>query len=294
MRRFLILAAALIPILSSCSYKEAIFVQLPDTVWSITTDGTTTWACFHDEENASLLQFNSSLKRYQIDHGTYVTDGHLVTISTEFASDFILNRTFSGLKRSKTNDHFTRLEPYAFPTLAGTVWASPVSNNLHVAYFPSDGECVELLYSNITREETIPEYGWSGAKKDIAGKDFTFYKDVAIMGVYAAQLVCGPLQEEEISSLKGTVWTYNNTGYPADIPSVILFNGKDRFTRISGLWTGNVSSTRVSPLIFETTSGTYSENDGVLTLKIGDTTENCPLSGGSFTLFEKTYSKLDY
>ena len=294
MRKILSLLIPAALLLTSCSYKENLFVALPGTAWSITKDGTTTWACFHDEEHASLLQLSSDLNRYQIDHGTYETDGHVVTVSTEYASSFQVNRTFWTLKRPNTNDSYTRLEPFVFPTLAGTVWASAVSNDLHIAYFPSDGECLELVYKNITREETVPEYGWSGEKKDLDGKNVTFYRNYMTMGVYAAGLISEPVQEEGASSLKGTVWTYNNIGYPADVPSVILFTGKEQYIRLTGVWSGSVSSVRVNPIVFDVTSGTYTESDGNLTLTIGENKESCPISGGSFTLYEKTYKKLDY
>lgn len=296
-----ILPAALL--LSSCDFRESLYVQVPETVWTQTVDSVSTWLCFHDDENASLLQYSLSSNRSQIDHGTYTTKGHSVIISTEFASEYTVNRTFMNLKRKASNYNYTQLSPYAYPSLAGSVWISPVSNDLHLAFFPSDDECVDLLYSNITREETGSAYGWAGVKKAVTrdgseiavgGMSATTYKNVICEGHLAAGLIGKPLEEEGSSSLKGTVWVYNNTGYPADVPSAVIFTGKDSFIRIIGAWTGNVSDVRVAAIVFDVSSGTYSENGGTLTLSFGDKNESCSVSGSSFTLFEKSYRKLDY
>ena len=180
---------------------------------------------------------------------------------------------------------------------------SPIHNNLHIAYFPSDTECVDILYSNISREDTGSAYGWSGVKKaavlkgssvEAGGLSATLYSGIMTSGVYAAQSVSPPLEEEGTSELKGTVWTYNNTGHPADVPIAYIFSGKDLFVRISGLWAGTVSDSRISPIIFDVAIGTYTVSGGNLTLKVGDKEESCPISGSSFTLSERTFSKLAY
>lgn len=303
MRKLLtvILPAALL--LCSCEFKEGLYVQVPGTVWTQTVDSVSTWVCFHDNENASLLQYSLTNDRSQIDHGTYTANGHSVVISTEFAADYTVNRTFMNLKRKASNYNYTQVFPYAYPSLAGSVWISPVSNDLHIAYFPSDDECVDMLYTNITRVETGSEYSWTGVKNAVTrdgseiavgGMSATTYKDVICEGALAAQLISKPLQEDGSSDLKGTVWVYNNTGYPADVPSAIIFTGKNTFIRIMGTWTGNLSNVRVAAIVFDVLSGTYSGSADTLTLTLGDKNENCPVSGGSFTLYERSYRKLDY
>lgn len=305
MRKLLIpvFSAVLCLTINSCS-KEVLFLPLEGTVWSLKVDDVTTWVCFHNADSASLLQKNAALGRVQADHGSYTADGHVVIVKTEYASEYKINRTFFNLKRSGKNEDYTRLSPSSYKTLAGSVWMTPISNTLHLAYFPAENECVDITYTNITRQEGGPAYGWSGAKKTVSldGSSLqvgdlraTTYKGLITSGVYALQSVCDPLEAEEgTSSLKGTVWTYNNTGYPADVPITYIFTGKDTFVRISGLWTGNVSESRVSPIIFDVVTGTYSESSGTLTLTVGEKTESCPVSGSSFNLSERTFSKLSY
>ena len=60
------------------------------------------------------------------------------------------------------------------------------------------------------------------------------------------------------------------------------------------MWTGTVSSVNISPIIFDVVQGTYSESGGTVSITIGDNSKSCPISGGSFTLSEKTFRKLDY
>ena len=136
----------------------------------------------------------------------------------------------------------------------------------------------------------------SGNTVEAGGLSATLYKGIMTSGVYALQIVDDPIEEEEegTSGLKGTVWTYNNTGHPADIPIAYIFNGKDSFVRISGLYAGTVSDSRISPIIFDIASGTYNESSGTLTLTVGENKESCPISGSSFTLSERTFSKLYY
>ncbi len=305
MRKLLIpvLGAAFLLTLNSCSYKEHLFLPVEGTVWTLKVGKVTTWACFHDADSASLLQHNAELGRVQSDHGTYTADGHVLTIKTEYASEYTINRTFFNLKRVNKNDDYTQLSPCSYHTLAGSVWMTPIHNDLHIAYFLSDTECVDILYSNISREDTGSAYGWSGVKKaavlkgssvEAGGLSATLYSGIMTSGVYAAQSVSPPLEEEGTSELKGTVWTYNNTGHPADIPIAYIFSGKDLFVRISGLWAGTVSDSRISPIIFDVAIGTYTVSGGNLTLKVGDKEESCPISGSSFTLSERTFSKLAY
>jgi hypothetical protein len=304
MRKLLlpVFSAVLLLALSSCS-KEVLFLSLEGTVWNLKVDDITTWVCFHDADSASLLQHNSELGRVQADHGTYTADGHVVTVKTKYASEYTISRTFFNLKRVNKNDNYTRISPYSYKTLAGSIWITPIDNTLHLAYFPSGSECVDISYTNITREETGPAYGWSSSKKtasikgssvEVGNLSATTYKGLITSGVYALQSICDPLEEDGASGLKGTVWTYNNTGYPADVPIVYIFNGKDSFIRVSGLWAGTVSESRISPIVFDVVSGTYTESGGTLTITIGETKESCPIVGSSFTLFERTFNKLSY
>lgn len=292
-----------IVVLASCSYRERLYVDLPGTVWSLKKDNVTTWVYFSEADSASLVQFNSETGRSQIAHGVYSCDGHDVLLNFTGVSTYKLTRTFFNLKRASSNDNYVQLAPYAYSTLEGSVWMTPLDNNLRIAYFTSDAECVDLVYANITREDAGIAYGWD-AKKCAASRDgssltagkmsATIYKDVLTSGNTGALRIRDAAKEEGTSNLKGTIWTYNNTGSPADIPSAIIFAGKDSFIKVSGMWTTAVSEARVSPFVFEITSGTYSESGGTLTLTTGDKNESCSVVGSSFTLNERTFNKRNY
>lgn len=302
MRKLPIILATLC-VMASCSYRERLYVDLPGTVWTFNSGDVSTWICFNDADSASFMQYNAQNGRNQMYYGPYTCDGHDVVITLSGSSTYKLTRTFFNLKRASSNDNYTQLSPYLHNSVAGTVWMCPLDNNLHLAYFTSESECVEILYENISREDTSIPYGWSAAKATAthdgiglrAGNmSATLYKDILTAGGHAAQRLCNAVAEDGDSNLKGTVWTYNNTGQPADIPAVIIFNGKDSFIKVSGMWNGTVSAARVSPFIFEIITGTYSESGGTVSLTMGDKNESCPISGSSFTLSERTYKKLDY
>ena len=301
MRKLFVFIAAVL-VLASCSYREALYVDLPGTVWSFAADKVTTWICFHDADSASFVQYSSETGRSQIAHGPYTCEGHDV-ILTLGGTTYKLTRTFFNLKRASSNDNFVKLSPCLHSSLAGTVWMSPMDNNLHLAFFPSENECVDILYTNISREDSSLPYGWSAKKASasingsavgVGNMSATLYKDILTTGIYAAQRLCDAVQEEGSSSLKGSVWAYNNTGYPADIPAVIVFNGNDTFVSISGLWGGTLSSSRVNPYNFVISTGTYSESGGTVSLTLDGKNESCPISGSSFTMSDRTYKKLDY
>ena len=121
MRKLLIpvLGAAFLLTLNSCSYKEHLFLPVEGTVWTLKVGKVTTWVCFHDSDSASLLQHNAELGRVQSDHGTYTADGHVLTVKTEYASEYNINRTFFNLKRVNKNDNYIKLSPSSYPFLAG-------------------------------------------------------------------------------------------------------------------------------------------------------------------------------
>ena len=302
MRKLFVFIAAVL-VLASCSYREALYVDLPGTVWSIQKDKVTTWVCFHDADSASFVQFSSKTSRSQIAHGPYTCEGHDVVLTLGGGTTYKLTRTLFNLKRASSNDNFVNLSPCLYSSLAGTVWMSPLDNNLHLAFFPSGNECVDILYTNISREDSSQPYGWSvkkasasinGSSVKVGNMSAILYQDILTTGIYAAQRLCDAVQEEGSSSLKGSVWAYNNTGYPADIPAVIVFNGNDTFVSISGLWGGTLSSSRVNPYNFVISTGTYSESGGTVSLTLDGKNESCPISGSSFTMSDRTYKKLDY
>lgn len=302
MKRPLIAAVSAAALLLCACQKDALYVQLPGTAWEYEADGVLTWVVFHDSENASLMQHSTTSGMRQTYQGTYTADGHSVVLTLSgMSSTYKMVRTFSHMKHSSSNHNFTKLATKARASLEGSVWVLTESGNLRIAYFPGSSQCVESIYTDLQRSGT--DYGWTGRsasctqagdKLDVGSVNAVLYEDFLQTGTYGALLVAAPVEEEGTSSLKGTVWTYNNTGSPVDIPVAIIFNGKDTFTRVSGVWTGNLSAYAVSAYVFLTDSGTYSESGGTISFTVGDETQNCPVSGGSFTLGEKIFKKLDY
>ena len=292
MRKFLLSLPALLLFLSSCNLHDRLYIDLPDTAWRYEADGVTTWVCFHDGTNASILQYNSATGRYQTDHGTYSVDGHSVDIYPSTASTYSLVRTYSNLKHFTSNKNFTKLQPKSYPSVEGSVWAAVDTNDLHILYLGGESVCADICYRNVTRKED-KTYGWSAARSsyvssdsmlDAGGVSASLYGDLLYQTCYSMAICSQPVEEEGTSSLKGTLWTYNNTGYPADSPYIVIFNGKDTFTRIYG----------VSAIGFVVENGSYTISDGTVEFTLGDKTRSCSISGDSFTLWERTYVKLDY
>ena len=290
---FSLLAFALLA--SSCSLHDKLYIDLPGTAWEYVSGNVTTWVSFHDDSHASIMQYNASNKRQQVDHGTYTCDGHLVVITPSRAQQYSLVRTYSNLKHFSDNHNFTKLRTWSYPTLETTIWASTDTNDFHILYLKEEGVAVDVVYNNITREEDM-YYGWKAAKStyihssdkmDAGGATALLYKDFFSTDKYSLMFCTGTENEEEggsTSTLKGTVWAYNNTGYPADAPYVIIFNGNKTFTRLFAN----------SAISYTVESGTYSEEGGTVSFELDDKKGSCPISGSSFTLWERTYKKLDY
>ena len=298
MRKYLCI---LITALGMCSCaKDTLYVQLPGTVWEILVENTTTWLCFHDETTASILQYSSARNLSQTAHGTYTADGHSVVINAG-GSEYKVVRTYSNLKHSSTQHNFTKLSPQSFQSLTGSIWAVTENNNLRIGYFYADGKCASITCSNISEKEGDPKQVWSantltctqaGHFVDIADNTAILYKPLLTIGSYAALLNCSPLEEEGTSDLKGSVWYFKEAG---EIRYAIIFNGKDSFTRISGAWTGNISTVKINQYVFGAQYGSYSLADGALKMTLdGEEEKSCSLAGSSLTFNDKTYTKLDY
>jgi len=296
---FSLLAFALLA--SSCSLHDKLYIDLPVTTWEYVRGDVTTWVCFHDESNVSIVQYQTLKNLYQADYGTYKVDGHAVDLDLSSGSTYSLVRTFSNLKHSTTNKNFTKLPFHSFGSVAGSVWATAVDNAIRVNYFADDTRCVDLVYENLSRREG--DYGWKATGYDytLAGHRLDFGDNVGLLyhniydaGGYMVSQICEPSDEKETGSLKGTVWTYGNTTAPPDIPSVIIFNGAGEFTRISGAWTSVTDGVRISPYHIITAKGTYTVDGSTVTFTLNDEKESCSVSGSSFTLWDRTYVKVNY
>lgn len=301
MRKTLLSLLAFALLASSCSLHDKFYIDLPVTTWEYTRGDVTTWVCFHDETSASIVQYQPSKELYQSDFGTYSVDGHSVVLNLNSGSEYSLVRTYSNLKHSTTNKDFTKLPFHSFDSVAGSVWATTVENKLRVNYFVDGSKCVDLVYENISRSEG--DYGWtaapynyvlSGHRLDFGDNVGLLYHNIYDAGGYMVSQICAPSSEDETSALKGTVWTYDNTTEPADISSVIIFNGASEFTRISGAWTTLTGGVRISPYHMVVAKGAYTVDGTSLTLTLGEEKESCSVGGSSFTVWDRTYVKMDY
>ena len=287
------LMTLLLAALVSCQ-KDALYLQLPGTCWALASDTQEGFICFHDADNASVLQMARENGLTQTQHGKYTCDGHKVVFTADSGGSVInLVRTFTHLKNSK-NKNLSPVKPASWDSMEGSIWATIVDNNLHIAYFPYKDSYADITYRNITRVEGVP-YGWdsssvsyelNGAQLQTGKTEATLFDCFWTSKNNLASVCLNPGQKQEKCSpeLLGTVWTYNNTGYPADTPGVIIFHSPDKFTRIMGK----------TIVVFETTEGTYSLSGNRLEMTIGGKKESCLLSENSFTLFERKYKQMKY
>jgi hypothetical protein len=291
-RFFLPVIAILLTVVVSCK-KDAMYLQLPETSWNVSNEGQEGYICYHDASHASVLQTILASGLTQVRHGSYVCDGHRVDFTASDGSSVNLVRTFTHLKNSK-NKNLSRVKPESWESVEGSVWTSLADNQLHVAYFPDGKNCVDISYKNVSREEGVP-YGWDvpsmqpykldDSQLQAGSFSSILFKDFLIVNNWAAKCVNpGQAEEKGSSELMGTVWTYYNKGYPADMPAIIIFNSPTQFTRI-------MAQTSV---VFEALTGTYSISGNRVKMTLGNKSESCLLSESSFTFFERTYSRMDY
>ena len=71
------------------------------------------------------------------------------------------------------------------------------------------------------------------------------------------------------------MWTYRSNSYPG----IIIFDTNSSFTRI-------LLSSRI---LYQVNRGTYVQTGDVVTMTLNGKTEDCLISGDSFTYLERTY-----
>jgi hypothetical protein len=291
-KSFLSAIVLLVSALVSCQ-KDSLYLQVPGTCWTLSNDSQDAYISFHDGTHVSVLQTAKEKSLIQTLQGTYVTDGHRVDIAGSDGSAINLVRTFTHLKNSK-NKNFSQVKPESWESVAGSIWASVRDNNLYVVYFPDGERCANITYRNVSREEGV-HYGWdaiitvpyelSGNQLKANAYTATLYKSFLTFNNTGAICVNSGMEEKNGSSvLEGTIWAYNNTGYPADTPGIIIFHSPTRFTRIMGM----------TAFVLETVSGAYSVSGDTVKMTIDGKSESCLLSGNSFTFFERKYRRMDY
>ncbi len=274
--------AILLLSLTSC-HKDFLRVSLLGHSWKIVVDDQFAYAHFFNENCAATLQTNTTTGANQIVHGTYTTDGHRIDIAGENGTNTALVRTFTNVKNSK-NKSFTATQPARFTSMEGSVWSTIQDGDYRMFFFHPDGQLTQATYTNVSRKEGFP-YGWSreelsytldGSYVTIADQVFTLYPEI-MTGNTTAYLIDGyPVIAAGSSSLSGTIWTCQTGTYPG----YIVFVTGQRLVRVL---MANASQ-------YVHVTGSYTLAGNKLSVTLGDAQETVNISGGKFTLFERTYS----
>lgn len=277
---------SVIVLASSCKAMiEPLRISLDGTYWLYETDEQTARVCFTDDIHVSIIQLDIATGYTQNLHGTYELDGHSVKCNGEnWPKEIKFVRTFSHLKNNSTNKNLTPLSPQSHGNLKGSVWASIINLNLHLAYFMADGNCLEGVYKNFTHEEGVP-YGWEWKKQPftVNGNQLkagpfkaTLYESFMVVDTLAVRAASLAPKSDKQSALTGTVWRYEGSA------GAIVFTSDTEFTRIL------VSS----KIIYEADNGTYSLDGTSLEMTLDDKKETCQLESGRFRFMDKAYAKV--
>lgn len=274
--RTMAVVAALLCVLS-CR-MDFLYVQVPDTSWNITKDDQRAFVHF-SQERASLLQRENSSGLVKVLHGDYSTRGHVINISVDNADNVKITRTFSHLKNA-SNKNYSPFWPEAC-SLEQTVWHTLYRDSLRILYF-RNGAVHRYSFSNVERREGIPSvwskdrssYSVAGNQVSMGDDTATLFPEVMLVGDHWYMHFVQPM-ESGCNEMTGSLWTLQGGGYPG----CILFDSNSTFTRIS----------LISNVLYQADRGTYSRSGDVLTLTLGDVTQECPVSGDSFEFLDKTY-----
>lgn len=289
MKRFFTALIVLFSVLS-CGKNgtDGVYISVRNSCWQISTATQVAWPCFIGNDIASIVQVNHELGAYQVMNGFYTVDGHRVNILAE--SSILMVRTMSNLKNS-SNKNCTRLSPEAPSSLKGTLWVSMKDDDFTFIYHVADGECVSGKYVNFPHREGFP-YGWewevgdyavNGSQYVLGDQKGTFYGDRFVMlDSLAIPRVHKAKKLEGVSSLKGTVWTLQSSGYPG----FIIFTSATEFVRV--LVNSNV--------LFVVLEGTYTLKGNSLELETNaeELCRTCTIEDDKFTYLERTYVLSDF
>lgn len=277
--------AILLLSLTSC-HKDFLRVSLLGHSWKIVVDDQFAYAHFFNENCAATLQTNTSTGANQIVHGTYETDGHRVDITGENSINTSLVRTFSNLKNSR-NKNFSTVQPARFTSMEGSVWSTIQAGDYRMLFFHPDGQVTRATFDNVSRKEGVP-YGWSreelsytldGGHLTIGDQLFTLYPEIMASNSTAYLIDGYPVIAAGSSSLSGSFWTCQTGSYPG----YIVFVTGQRLVR--------VLLANASQYVHDT--GSYTLAGNKLSVTIGDAQETVTISGGAFTLFERTYKRFE-
>lgn len=265
----------------SCNI-DFMYIQMPNTSWSITEGDQRAFAHFSTNGRATILQRNTESSAVQMINGTYTADGHAVDVVSDEGSTNRLIRTFSHLKSSK-NKNFSTFKPEDYADVDNTVWATILRDNLHVYYFEPDGTSKFYTFVNVRHEEGLP-YGWSreigtyslvGSHLSIGNESAILFPEVMLVDD-TWYMHFPPNEDTGKSDLKGTAWTYVTSSFPG----MIIFDTNSSFTRILV----------ASRILFQASRGTYTQDGDVITMTLDGKIEQAVIADGKFTFMERTFS----
>ena len=278
--------AALFTVLVAVSCNiDFIYVQLPNTSWTIEQGEQKAFVHFGTNERVSILQRSNANGAVQLINGTFDADGHSVNVLSDEGATNKLVRTFTHLKNS-SNKNFSRFSPQDYSSLENTIWATVRKDVFRLFFLAPGGEMTQLSFKNVIHEEGVP-YGWEKQKGSysVNGSHVTLGQESGIlfpevMLVDDTWFMHFPVNGDEgTSALTGSIWTYRSSGYPG----VIIFDTNSSFTRVL----------MASRTLFQVTQGSYTFSGNTVTMTLDGKTESCEMSGNSFTLMEKTYDKYE-
>lgn len=263
---------------------DGLYISVADTCWEISNETQVAWPCYIGRDVCTIIQYDETTGVFQTMNGSYTVDGSHVYVSAESAVTMI--RTFSHLKNSK-HKNYTRLKAEAPQSVGGSVWGSLKANDFRFDYLRQDGTSVTGSYANVIHQEGIPSgWSWTTGAYSVNGNQYTaeeakgtFYGNKFVVLETMAEPCLSTISNSEgTSSLKGTVWTYVNSGYPG----VIIFTSATEFTRLLV----------ASSTMFSVLKGTYSLKGNSLEFKTDseELHETCTVSNGRFTYLQRTYS----
>ena len=284
MKRFSLFISAVLLAVSSCG-RNGLYISVDNTTWEYMKGNQKAWVSFLDDERVSLIAVNYETDAYQTFSGLFDVDGHRVNITSGTGSSVKMIRTFSHLKNSSNKNYWTK-KPAAPDNLPGSVWACLLDDDFLVTYFRGDGTCVEGVFENASHKEGV-EYGWKWDTAPYSAEGYgfvsgdsngTFYGEFLHLDSVIIPRVNSVTAMDGSSSLKGTAWVYDTSGFPG----LLIFTSARDFIRIQ------VSSAAV----FSVLEGTYALKGNSLEF-VTDSEElnkTCTVSDGQFTYLEKTYS----
>ena len=280
--RTIIALATLLTALSCSKMMEGLYIGISNTTWTYTLAEQRAFVHFGTDGRATIVQRSTGNGAVQFTNGTYSVDGHAVDVVSDEGTTNRLVRTFSHLKNSK-NKNFSTFSPQAYSSMDYTVWTSLRQDVFRMAYFTPDGTIKHARFKNVRHEEGVA-YGWdkwdspytlNGSHLDMGTESGILFDEVMLVDdVWFMHFQVN--ENSGQSTLTGTMWTYQTSGYPG----IIVFDTNNSFTRV-------LLSSRI---LYQVTRGTYTQEGNTVVMNLDGKTDTCVIAGDRFTFMEKTYT----